>query len=75
MLRRRSMHLTLFDNDGAAARRKYSIGPRWTDSDDNGWWDRQDLDCATWLHKAREVPKEEFRREVEKELTGKETEP
>jgi len=28
-----------------------------------------------WLHKAREMPKDEFRREVEKELTGKETEP
>jgi hypothetical protein len=33
------------------------------------------FDCATWLHKAREMPKEEFRHEVEKELTGKETEP
>src|ERR1700676_4306340 len=31
--------------------------------------------CATWLHRAREMPKEDFRREVEKELTGKETEP
>jgi len=27
-----------------------------------------------WLHKAREMPKEQFRREVERELTGKETE-
>jgi len=27
------------------------------------------------LHKAREMPKENFRLEVEKELTGKETEP
>jgi hypothetical protein len=35
----------------------------------------QDFDCATWLHKAREMPKEEFRQEVEKELTGRETEP
>ncbi len=35
----------------------------------------QQFDCATWLHKAREMPKEEFKREVEKELTGKETEP
>ena len=35
----------------------------------------QDFDCATWLHKARELPKEEFRREVEKELTGKDAEP
>ena len=37
--------------------------------------DGQHFDCATWLHKAREMPKEDFRREVEKELTGKETEP
>ena len=35
----------------------------------------QEFDCATWLHKARVLPKEQFRREVEKELTGKETEP
>ncbi|MGH9517892.1 MAG: hypothetical protein ACRD3P_19670 [Terriglobales bacterium] len=31
----------------------------------------QDFDCATWLHKARALPKETFRREVERELTGK----
>ena len=37
--------------------------------------DGQEFDCATWLHKARQLPKEEFRREVEKELTGKDTEP
>jgi hypothetical protein len=37
--------------------------------------DGREFDCATWLHKARELPKEEFRREVEKELTGKNTEP
>ena len=37
--------------------------------------DREAFDCATWLHKAREMPKEQFKREVEKELTGKETEP
>src|SRR5437867_4777870 len=37
--------------------------------------DGQNFDCATWLHKAREMPKEQFRREVEKELTGRETEP
>src|SRR5207302_8134809 len=37
--------------------------------------DRQEFDCATWLHKAREMPKDEFKREVEKELTGGETEP
>src|SRR5437870_7186264 len=35
----------------------------------------QEFDCATWLHKARELPKEQFRREVERELTGKDTEP
>ena len=37
--------------------------------------DGQHFDCATWLHKARELPKEDFRREVEKELTGREEEP
>ena len=36
--------------------------------------DREGFDCATWLHKARSMPKEEFRREVERELTGRETE-
>ena len=38
--------------------------------------DGEDFDCATWLHKARELPKEGFRGEVEVErhLTGKETE-
>ena len=33
------------------------------------------FDCATWMHKARSMPKEEFKREVERHLTGKETEP
>ena len=37
--------------------------------------DRQHFDCATWLHKAHEMPKEQFKQEVEKELTGRETEP
>src|SRR6184192_1462728 len=37
--------------------------------------DGQEFDCATWLHKARSLPKDEFKREVEKELTGRETEP
>jgi len=37
--------------------------------------DGQHFDCATWLHKAREMPKEEFKQEVEKELTGREIEP
>ena len=36
--------------------------------------DREEFDCATWLHKAREMPKEQFKREVEKELTGQEIE-
>ena len=31
--------------------------------------------CARWVHKARSMPREEFKREVEKELTGRETEP
>ena len=35
----------------------------------------QRFDCATWLHKARELPKEELKREVERHLTGQETEP
>ena len=37
--------------------------------------DGQQFDCATWLHKAKLLPKEEFQREVEKELTGKDSEP
>ena len=35
----------------------------------------QRFESATWMHKARQMPKEEFRREVEKELTGKDSEP
>src|SRR6059036_3052737 len=35
----------------------------------------QGFDCAPWVHKARTLPREQFRREVEKELTGRETEP
>jgi hypothetical protein len=35
----------------------------------------QQFESATWLHKARHMPKEEFKREVEKELTGKDSEP
>src|ERR1035441_1922089 len=37
--------------------------------------DGQHFDCATWLHKARQMPKAEFQREVERELTGKDSEP
>jgi len=35
----------------------------------------QQFDCAPWVHKARSMPREEFAREVEKELTGRESEP
>src|ERR1039457_7287688 len=35
----------------------------------------QRFESATWLHKARLMPKAEFQREVEKELTGKDSEP
>ena len=37
--------------------------------------DRQSFDCATWLHKAKALPKEEFKREVERHLTGQDVEP
>lgn len=37
--------------------------------------DGQEFNCATWLHKAQTLSKEDFRREVEKELTGKDLEP
>jgi hypothetical protein len=37
--------------------------------------DGQNFDCAPWVHKAKEMLREDFRREVEKELTGKEEEP
>jgi hypothetical protein len=37
--------------------------------------DGQRFDCATWLHKAQQLPKEEFKREVERHLTGQEAEP
>jgi hypothetical protein len=36
--------------------------------------DRQDFDCASWKHKATTMPREEFKREVDRYLTGKETE-
>jgi len=37
--------------------------------------DRQKFDCATWLHNAQTMPKEKFRHEVEKHLTGEDAEP
>jgi hypothetical protein len=36
--------------------------------------DGRRFESAIWLHKAREMPTDEFKREVEKELTGKEEE-
>ena len=33
------------------------------------------FDCETWLHKARSLPKDQFAVEVERYLTGQETEP
>jgi hypothetical protein len=35
----------------------------------------QQFKSATWLHRARSLPKDEFKRQVEKELTGKDSEP
>jgi hypothetical protein len=37
--------------------------------------DGSGFDSATWLHKARELPKDDFKRAVDCHLTGKETEP
>jgi hypothetical protein len=36
--------------------------------------DGPEFASCTWVHKAKELPREEFRREVERHLTGKETE-
>ena len=36
--------------------------------------DGEEFDCATWLHKAKQLAKEGFKGEVERHLTGKETE-
>ena len=33
------------------------------------------FDCAPWVHKAKELPREQFKREVDRHLTGQETEP
>src|SRR5712692_5481602 len=35
----------------------------------------QRFESAIWLHKARSMPTEEFKREVDRHLTGQETEP
>jgi hypothetical protein len=37
--------------------------------------DRQKFNCATWLHRAKALSKDQFRREVERELTGEDREP
>ena len=37
--------------------------------------DGPEFACAPWVHKAKQLPKEQFRRAVERHLTGKETEP
>jgi hypothetical protein len=37
--------------------------------------DGERFESATWLHKAQEMPKEQFKEEVEKYLTGKDAEP
>ena len=37
--------------------------------------DGQKFNCATWLHKAKMLPKDQFRREVERELTREDSEP
>jgi len=37
--------------------------------------DGQRFESATWLHKARSLPKQEFKAEVERELTGRDAEP
>jgi hypothetical protein len=37
--------------------------------------DRQGFDCAPWVQKATTMPRQEFKRAVDRYLTGKETEP
>src|SRR3954468_8033433 len=37
--------------------------------------DRDRFDCAGWIAKAQAMPREQFRHEVEKHLTGQDTEP
>jgi hypothetical protein len=36
--------------------------------------DGPEFACAPWVHKAKQLPKEQFRKAVERHLTGKETE-
>jgi hypothetical protein len=37
--------------------------------------DGKDFDCAAWMHKARSLPRDQFKREVDRHLTGKDAEP
>ena len=37
--------------------------------------DGKDFNCAAWMHKARSLPRDQFKHEVDKHLTGKESEP
>ncbi len=37
--------------------------------------DGKDFNCAAWMHKARSLPRDQFKRAVDQHLTGKDTEP
>jgi hypothetical protein len=37
--------------------------------------DPKHFDCAAWMHKARSLPRDQFKAEVERELTGRDQEP
>src|SRR6476646_11485908 len=37
--------------------------------------DGKNFNCAAWMHKARLLPRDQFKREVDRHLTGKDTEP
>lgn len=37
--------------------------------------DGKEFDCAPWVHRAKELPREEFKLEVERHLTGRDIEP
>jgi hypothetical protein len=37
--------------------------------------DGESFDCAPWVHKAKDLNREQFEREIERHLTGKESEP
>src|SRR5215470_10639573 len=55
-----------------------SVGAGWTKGRELAKLVReqgQHFECAPWVHKACTLTREQFQREVEKELTGRETEP